>query len=73
MNTSFTPNQLLLEDGSIFVGSSFGFPTAVAGEVVFNTGMVGYSPSRSKLWCPSDNKYSAGPAIRGSPCQKNNR
>lgn len=42
MNTSFTPNQLLLEDGSVFVGSSFGFPTAVAGEVVFNTGMVGY-------------------------------
>jgi len=33
---------LLLEDGSIFAGRSFGFSKAVAGEVVFNTGMVGY-------------------------------
>lgn len=37
--------QLLLEDGSIFHGYSFGFPKAVSGEVVFNTGMVGYPES----------------------------
>jgi carbamoyl-phosphate synthase small subunit len=33
----------MLEDGSIFEGSGFGYPAAVAGEVVFNTGMVGYT------------------------------
>jgi carbamoyl-phosphate synthase small subunit len=33
----------VLEDGSIFEGSGFGYPGAVAGEVVFNTGMVGYT------------------------------
>ena len=36
-----THNRLLLEDASSLMGSAFGFPTAVAGEVVFNTGMVG--------------------------------
>jgi carbamoyl-phosphate synthase small subunit len=34
--------RLVLEDGSVFEGISFGFPGAVSGEVVFNTGMVGY-------------------------------
>jgi carbamoyl-phosphate synthase small subunit len=34
--------RLVLEDGSVFPGRSFGFPAAVSGEVVFNTGMVGY-------------------------------
>ena len=33
---------LELEDGSIFPGIVFGFHHATAGEVVFNTGMVGY-------------------------------
>jgi carbamoyl-phosphate synthase small subunit len=33
---------LVLEDGTVFGGQSFGFPGSVAGEVVFNTGMVGY-------------------------------
>jgi len=33
---------LLLEDGSIYIGKAFGFPRKVFGEVVFNTGMVGY-------------------------------
>lgn len=37
--------QLLLEDGSIFEGENFGAPVSVAGEVVFNTGMVGYPES----------------------------
>lgn len=34
--------ELILEDGSIFSGKSFGYQESVAGEVVFNTGMVGY-------------------------------
>jgi len=35
-------SRLTLEDGSVFEGRSFGFPQSVSGEVVFNTGMVGY-------------------------------
>ena len=33
---------LALEDGTIFRGRSFGAPTDVSGEVVFNTSMIGY-------------------------------
>ncbi len=36
---------LALEDGTIFEGIGFGYPTEVTGEVVFNTGMVGYPES----------------------------
>jgi len=34
--------QLILEDGSIYEGTAFGSKKSGAGEVVFNTGMVGY-------------------------------
>src|SRR5207248_11591333 len=34
--------ELLLQDGSRFPGERFGSPCSRAGEVVFNTGMVGY-------------------------------
>jgi carbamoylphosphate synthase small subunit len=37
--------RLALEDGSIFPGTPFGWPGSIAGEVVFNTGMVGYPES----------------------------
>ena len=37
--------QLVLQDGTIFTGKSFGAETSVPGEVVFNTGMVGYPES----------------------------
>jgi len=37
--------RLVLEDGSVFEGKSFGFEESVSGEVVFNTGMVGYPES----------------------------
>ncbi len=49
--------KLVLEDGSVFDGIGFGFPCRIAGEVVFNTGMVGYTealtdPSyRGQLLC----------------------
>ena len=36
---------LTLEDGSVFEGISFGSPKSVLGEVVFSTGMVGYTES----------------------------
>jgi carbamoyl-phosphate synthase small subunit len=35
--------QLILEDGTVLRGRSLGAPRSVSGEVVFNTGMVGYS------------------------------
>ncbi|MFX3622618.1 MAG: carbamoyl phosphate synthase small subunit [Ectobacillus sp.] len=34
--------QLILEDGTIFVGKAFGGTVEKSGEVVFNTGMTGY-------------------------------
>ncbi|HEY7508126.1 MAG TPA: glutamine-hydrolyzing carbamoyl-phosphate synthase small subunit [Nitrososphaera sp.] len=33
----------MLEDGTVFEGTGFGYPTEITGEVVFNTGMVGYT------------------------------
>jgi len=38
-------SKLILQDGSTFLGHSFGSKETVAGEVVFNTGMVGYPES----------------------------
>ncbi len=40
-----TNAKLILEDGSIFKGRSFGFEGSKAGEVVFNTAMTGYPES----------------------------
>lgn len=37
--------RLVLEDNTSFFGYSFGFPRPVSGEVVFNTGMIGYPES----------------------------
>ncbi|MDP2642897.1 MAG: glutamine-hydrolyzing carbamoyl-phosphate synthase small subunit [Candidatus Peregrinibacteria bacterium] len=37
--------KLILKDGTIFEGKSFGADVSVAGEVVFNTSMVGYPES----------------------------
>lgn len=34
--------QLILEDGTVFVGKGFGSETGKMGEIVFNTGMTGY-------------------------------
>jgi carbamoyl-phosphate synthase small subunit len=34
--------QLILEDGTIFIGNAFGCNVSTMGEVVFNTGMTGY-------------------------------
>ena len=42
-----TPRKafLLLEDGTLFEGKSFGYEAPAAGEVVFNTAMTGYPES----------------------------
>ncbi len=39
------PAVLFLEDGSFFLGKGFGAEINITGEVVFNTGMVGYPES----------------------------
>jgi carbamoyl-phosphate synthase small subunit len=45
MDRSAERIRLELEDGSVFDGVSFGAETGAAGEIVFNTGMVGYPES----------------------------
>jgi len=42
---NFKPIKLILEDGSTFIGKSFGHEESIAGEVVFNTAMTGYPES----------------------------
>src|SRR6202142_4115495 len=37
--------RLVLKDGTIYEGLSFGYQQSVSGEVVFATGMVGYPES----------------------------
>lgn len=42
MDTRKIPYKLVLEDGTVYRGFSFGARGSVTGEVVFNTGMTGY-------------------------------
>jgi carbamoyl-phosphate synthase small subunit len=42
MNKKNLTAKLILEDGTEFIGTSFGYQKNTSGEVVFNTGMVGY-------------------------------
>ena len=39
--------QLILEDGTVFIGEGFGSAKDVTGEVVFTTGMTGYQETLS--------------------------
>jgi carbamoyl-phosphate synthase small subunit len=43
--TKYRKAKLILEDGSIFTGYSFGYEESVSGEIVFNTAMTGYPES----------------------------
>lgn len=43
--TEETRCRLILEDGTVFEGKSFGYEGSTAGEVVFNTAMTGYPES----------------------------
>ncbi len=46
MNLSnYRKAKLILEDGSVFTGYSFGYENSAAGEIVFNTAMTGYPES----------------------------
>ena len=42
-----TPATLVLKDGLEFTGTCFGAKKSIAGEAVFQTGMVGYPQSLS--------------------------
>ena len=35
--------KLILDDGTVLEGQGFGYSTTIFGELVFNTGMVGYT------------------------------
>ena len=50
--------RLILDDGTVFCGWSFGADVNTVGEVVFNTAMMGYprEPYRPQL-CRSDTGY----------------
>lgn len=43
--------KLVLEDGMVIEGVSFGAQRSMSGEVVFNTGMVGYPGERGLHHC----------------------
>ncbi len=45
MNPKISGAALILENGMVFTGQSFGAEKTATGEVVFNTGMVGYVES----------------------------
>jgi carbamoyl-phosphate synthase small subunit len=69
---------LVLEDGARYAGRLSGFPSSVAGEVVFNTGMVGYTESltdpsyRGQILCltyPLVGNYGVPPAFESSRIQ----
>ena len=69
---------LLLEDGTRYAGALSGYPKPVAGEVVFNTGMVGYTESltdpsyRGQILCltyPLVGNYGVPPAFESSRIQ----
>ena len=51
MKQAVKPAKLMLEDGSVFNGFSFGAESAKAGEVVFNTAMVGYPETLTDPSC----------------------
>ena len=68
--------KLILEDGTVMAGEAFGAARAVAGEVVFNTGMTGYvetltDPSyRGQILCTTyplgGNSGGPAPRVAGS-------
>ena len=70
--------RLVLEDGAVFAGRLHGAPRAAAGEVVFNTGMVGYTEALTDpsyrgqilaLTYPLVGNYGVPPAFESSRIQ----
>jgi carbamoyl-phosphate synthase small subunit len=65
--------KLILEDGSEFIGWAFGKNRSIAGEVVFNTGMVGLVQSLTDPGCKGQIFVCTCPVIGniGVPVNKN--
>ena len=57
--------KLILSDGTVFCGWSFGFEGETVGEVVFNTAMTGYPESLTRVTA-SIQKQSSWPIIVSS-------
>ena len=51
LTTSAPKGKLILSDGDVVEGFSFGATKSMAGEVVFNTGMVGYPEALTDPSC----------------------
>ncbi|GAB4335182.1 MAG: glutamine-hydrolyzing carbamoyl-phosphate synthase small subunit [Calditrichia bacterium] len=75
-NAKFPPAKLTLKDGTVFRGFSFGYAAPAAGEVVFNTGMVGYPETLTDpsyygqilvLTYPLIGNYGVPPAAEADP------
>ena len=49
--------QLILEDGTVFLGEAFGRDVETIGEVVFNTGMTGYQETIIRSIILRTNRY----------------
>lgn len=64
--------KLILENGEQFAGLSFGYEQPVAGEVVFNTAMCGYSESITNPSCAGEIIVFTYPLIGncGTPSEK---
>ena len=60
---------LILEDGSIYTGWSFGYDGDAAGEVVFNTAMTGYTESLTDPSYAGQVLVMTSPSVGSSPCQ----
>lgn len=76
MAPSNPPAAITLADGTVIEGESFGAPVAAAGEVVFNTSMVGYPEALTDpsyrgqilvLTFPLIGEPAAGPIARSLP------
>ena len=57
--------KLVLKDGEVIEGVSFGAQRSMAGEVVFNTGMVGYPEALTDPSCTcGERPFGSGRASR---------
>ena len=56
--------RLVLEDGTVYEGTSFGYEKSVSGEVVFYTAMTGYPESLTGANSGSDLSHDR--KLRGS-------
>ena len=65
LSTAPLRGKLVLKDGEVIEGVSFGAQRSMAGEVVFNTGMVGYPEALTDPSCTcGERPFGSGRASR---------